>query len=191
MIINPVVGAFFSKYKLLFQALAVVLAIIAITILWNRFIAEPYRAQGRAEVQSAWDVQRAEAEKQHANDLAIARQIERNRAKAIALELNQYIKEKNNEHKALTDSLDRYRADNRRLRTITGQTVSSKDGVSGTSAVTRELNGTCEARLPAEIGEGFERLRATALRIGSEANEAAIKLNTMQGAASANAGGEP
>lgn len=180
MIISPVVGAFFTKYKLLFQVLAVLLAIIVIMILWNRFVAEPYRDQGRAEIQAKWDKHEKDLALQHAENIKAAVEVERSRAKAVELSAHKRIKDIQNEKADLEASLDTERRTNKRLRTITGKPVTGTGGMLRLPESEPGSDATCEARLPAEIGEGFERLREAALRIGSEANTAAIILGNSQ-----------
>lgn len=161
--------------KSLAAVLFVVAATIAITWAWGAFIAEPYRDQGRAEVQAKWDRRESELSAEHAKNLRDALYVERKRAQDALDAANKRIREIDDEKTGLANSLDAERRVNKRLRTYTGKVVASSDGVPGVSIALTGSDATCEARLPAEIGEGFERLRESVIRIGSEANELAIR----------------
>jgi len=168
--------------------LAIILALIFVSWAWGRYVAEPYIDQGRAEVQVKWDKREKELASEFAQALKIAIDIERKRSGEIQEAASKRLKEIQDERNALADSLDTERRVNKRLRTITGKTVAKTDGVSGVSIALTGSDDACRAELPAEIGEGFERLREIALRIGSEANELAILHTESQRVHSINAG---
>lgn len=181
MIISPVVGTFFAKYKFWLRLLGFVIAAIAIALLWQRFIAEPYREQGRVEIRALWSAEKADLEARHADEITAARHRERYLVAAANALAKQTREELENENDKLQASLDKYRAADRRMRRVRGEVIAADtDGMRSPGSDNARPVQTCEARLPREIGEGFERLRETALRIGSEANGTAHKLNAAQ-----------
>jgi hypothetical protein len=181
MIISPLVGAFVSKYFLWLKVLGGILLAIFLYWAWGHYIAEPLRAEGRAEVQAKWDKRERELALRHAENINAARATERTRGASLIRELNIYIKGKQDENEALAVSLDTERRRTKQLRTITGTISPGTSGVPGANGGANSVDRTCRAKLPPEIREGFERLREISLRVGNEANQAAIKLNTAQG----------
>lgn len=176
------IAAFFLKHgQKIITCLAVIVLLFCIRWAWATFIAEPYREQGRAEVQAKWDKREAFLADQYSKNLQAVIELERRNARAAQSLATQRMKELQNESIELATSLDRERIANKRLRTITGTTINaSAERMSGVSDASPGSDGTCEAQLPAEIGAAFERLREGALRVGSEANTTAINLGASQ-----------
>ena len=166
--------------KPLLIGVAVLVAIIAMAWAWNHYVAEPYRDQGRAEVQAKWDKHEKELALQHAENVKFARDDERRKEAEATKAATTRLKEIEHEKTELQASLDTERRAHKRLRTITGTISTGKGGMLVLPDAVTGDTSSCRAELPAEIGEGFERLREVALRIGSEANEVAIKLKESQ-----------
>lgn len=154
MIISPVVSAFFTKYKLLFQLLAVLLAIIAIMILWDRFIAEPYRDQGRLEIQAKFDAHLLadrEAELKAKDEVRAKESLDRIANTAI---INKLYEEKDHAIKTRDAELADLRAGVISMRRITGKNeAETAAGMPSTGPGSEGGDGTCTVSIPAEIGE--------------------------------------
>lgn len=170
---------YLNPYMLLIKILAGIALIASIYFAWQHYIAKPYINEGKAQVQALWDKQKAQSDILKAQDIAQARLEEKKRATAAKLIDEQLIKGLQDEKTTLSTSVTYYRNQSNRMRVITGKALPE----SGTGNIAGGVNitdATCRAELPAEIGLAFERLREDVIRIGSEANETAIKANKLQ-----------
>lgn len=166
--------------KWYFEAL-IVLAIAAGGLYGWHKVADGYREQGRTEITIKWEQQKLADAEAHVKDIKSAIKQERDNAAEIAKIDKHLIEVISNEKIALDNQLANLRTDNRRLRTITGKAIREpKSGMPSDKLAVSADNATCTVRLPREIGEGFERLRETTLRIGSEANNTASTLTAAQ-----------
>lgn len=137
-----------------------------------------YRAQGRAEVQGQWDAQKVKDRNAWVASVTAARISERQLMEAAAVTAEKRLGELNHENETLRTSLAARPPERMRVVTVTRDAPSSDTLERGQDR--SGDNAACSGRLPAEIGEGFERLRAESLRIGSEANVTAINLQACQ-----------
>lgn len=137
-----------------------------------------YVEKGRAEVMADWNAQKVVDREALIKSIEAARLAEQTLAAGDVKAAELRIMGIENENKRLASQL----ADRKPgvMRTYTVEAVRP-----GTADDEGKQNGsgpdaTCRAKLPREIGEGYERLREDALRIGSDANKAAITLAGCQ-----------
>jgi len=168
--------AFALKYwKYLLGALIIVSLYLYHSHLENVAYDAAYEA-GRQEILALNAKEDAKTAKSVADAITAARLEERTNADNGRKLAQQQLGEIENEKKSLQLSLDSERTKSRRLRSYIGKTTTAQGVPEGSASGSQPVT-TCTAQLPAELGEGFQRLREYALRIGSACNEVAITHN--------------